>query len=376
MKLQREWRAWGFNEKRGHYARGLMAVRKCEAAGDGGQKLIWRGVVGGVEFGDWRDWLFAGGVMVAAVEAISESKANGSRRSRGFGSRFALSRDGSGFRAQSVGWLSSGAHRMVQNLYQGMLQDPVTGLYYERARWYSPSLGTWISQDPLQYINGANTYQFVMGNPVGHTDLGGEWVLPGSPIPLPATGLGPLVAHAGPIHDMGDGRYGVSTHYSQNLGTVCTTGWAPPGQAWQEYIQGAFSVVSKLSGVGANGFISVPASQVASGTSAISSMNESDNPTVKFDQSYGGASATALSGSWGFTLRLTMFSTEFDTSYWSFWNLDWRVGWIAKWSGTAWTNAIDVVVSSSGAITGGGSPGVTVGPSADSLLANGAKYTD
>ncbi len=48
--------------------------------------------------------------------------------------------------------------------------DPVTGLYYERARWYSPSLGTWISQDPLQYINGANTYQFVGGDPVGRVD--------------------------------------------------------------------------------------------------------------------------------------------------------------------------------------------------------------
>jgi hypothetical protein len=35
-------------------------------------------------------------------------------------------------------------------------------------------LGTWTSQDPLQYINGVNTYQFVMSNPVGNVDPIGE----------------------------------------------------------------------------------------------------------------------------------------------------------------------------------------------------------
>ena len=64
----------------------------------------------------------------------------------------------------------SGTVPLVNNLFQGMANDPVTGLYYERARWYSPSLGTWISQDPMQYINGANTYQFVMSNPVEAMD--------------------------------------------------------------------------------------------------------------------------------------------------------------------------------------------------------------
>jgi RHS repeat-associated protein len=59
---------------------------------------------------------------------------------------------------------------MVNNLFQGMALDPATGLYYERARWYSPSLGVWASQDPAGYINGADTYQFVMGNPVDRAD--------------------------------------------------------------------------------------------------------------------------------------------------------------------------------------------------------------
>jgi len=120
---------------------------------------------------------------------------------------------------------------------QGMTLDPVTGLYYSRNRNYSPSLGRvlrqepesrlsagaayreinqdsagypgaeaqprplasagfhgieeaysagerrWINQDPAGYINGANTYQFVMGNPVGNVDPWGLY----SSSPIPGT---------------------------------------------------------------------------------------------------------------------------------------------------------------------------------------------
>ncbi len=111
--------------------------------------------------------------MVTLVETISESKVNGSRLGRGFGCWSAALRDCCCFLPPSGDCSPAGAQRMVQNLYQGMLQDPVTGLYYERNRNDSPSLGTWISQYPLQYINGASTYRLVMGNPVGGTDPSG-----------------------------------------------------------------------------------------------------------------------------------------------------------------------------------------------------------
>jgi RHS repeat-associated protein len=71
---------------------------------------------------------------------------------------------------------SAGTQPISDYLYQGMTLDAVTGLYYERFRNYSPSLGTWISQDPLQYVNGANTYQFVESSPVGKVDAAGEKV--------------------------------------------------------------------------------------------------------------------------------------------------------------------------------------------------------
>jgi RHS repeat-associated protein len=64
----------------------------------------------------------------------------------------------------------SGTQPLVNNLYQGMTLDGVTGLYYARNRNYSPTLGVWISQDPLQYVNGASTYQFAGSNPVERVD--------------------------------------------------------------------------------------------------------------------------------------------------------------------------------------------------------------
>ena len=81
-----------------------------------------------------------------------------------------------------------GTQPLVNNLYQGMTLDAVTGLYYERFRNYSPTLGTWISQDPLSYVNGANTYQFVGGNPADSADprgLGRQGNYPVQPGYLP-----------------------------------------------------------------------------------------------------------------------------------------------------------------------------------------------
>ena len=70
---------------------------------------------------------------------------------------------------------AAGTQPLVDNLYQGMTLDAVTGLYDERNRDYSPSLGRWMEQDPAQYINGANTYQFVDSSPVGNVDASGLW---------------------------------------------------------------------------------------------------------------------------------------------------------------------------------------------------------
>ncbi len=117
--------------------------------------------------------------MVALGETIS-----GWKLGRGRGSR--LYSGGSRNRRA----VCAGTVPMVNNLYQGMPLDPATGLYYERARWYSSARAVLrqepksrytsgavhreISQDPAGYINGADTYQFVMSNPVGLVDPTGR----------------------------------------------------------------------------------------------------------------------------------------------------------------------------------------------------------
>lgn len=65
--------------------------------------------------------------------------------------------------------------------WQGSWQDPATALYYVVARWYAPTLGTFLSQDPLA---GATTnpqsrdaYTYGAGDPVNRSDPDGRCVI-------------------------------------------------------------------------------------------------------------------------------------------------------------------------------------------------------
>ncbi len=81
---------------------------------------------------------------------------------------------------------SSGTQPLVNNLYQGMTLDAVTGLYYERYRDYSSTLGRWMERDPIGYAGGINLYEYVGGgNPTAWRDPNG------TPVEEPP-GVGPL----------------------------------------------------------------------------------------------------------------------------------------------------------------------------------------
>jgi RHS repeat-associated protein len=72
----------------------------------------------------------------------------------------------------------AGSQYAWRYLFQGGRYDSATGYYHFGARDYSPSLGSWLEQDPLGLGAGdPNVYRFVGGNPVNATDPSGlfDW---------------------------------------------------------------------------------------------------------------------------------------------------------------------------------------------------------
>ncbi|WP_017327099.1 RHS repeat-associated core domain-containing protein [Synechococcus sp. PCC 7336] len=62
--------------------------------------------------------------------------------------------------------------------YTGREFDGETGLYYYRARYYDPSAGQFISQDPLSFGAGdANLYRYVFNSPLAFTDPSGQIIV-------------------------------------------------------------------------------------------------------------------------------------------------------------------------------------------------------
>ncbi|HMG74448.1 MAG TPA: RHS repeat-associated core domain-containing protein [Pyrinomonadaceae bacterium] len=60
--------------------------------------------------------------------------------------------------------------------YTGRENDG-TGLYYYRARYYSPALQRFVSEDPIRLHGGINFYAYVNNNPVNYVDPLGEATL-------------------------------------------------------------------------------------------------------------------------------------------------------------------------------------------------------
>ncbi len=55
-------------------------------------------------------------------------------------------------------------------LFQGRRFDPETGLFYYRARYYSPATGRFLQNDPKGYVDGANLYTAFGNDPVNRVD--------------------------------------------------------------------------------------------------------------------------------------------------------------------------------------------------------------
>jgi RHS repeat-associated protein len=101
-----------------------------------------------------------------SVIAISDAVGNPVQR-RGYGTY------GETDPAQMVGTTSAGtsAHPFG---YTGRRWDPDLGLYYYRARWYDPSLGTFLETDPIGSLDYVNLYAYVGLEPGNGTDPSGH----------------------------------------------------------------------------------------------------------------------------------------------------------------------------------------------------------
>ncbi len=70
--------------------------------------------------------------------------------------------------------------------YTGRMFDSNTGLQNNLNRWYDPTIGRWISKDPIGFAAGdSNLYRYVGNSPTNATDPSGEVVVFPYPIDLP-----------------------------------------------------------------------------------------------------------------------------------------------------------------------------------------------
>ena len=58
-------------------------------------------------------------------------------------------------------------------IYCGYSYNPETEIYYVRNRYYSPTLGRWITRDPIGYAGGINLYEYVGGRAGAAIDFSG-----------------------------------------------------------------------------------------------------------------------------------------------------------------------------------------------------------
>jgi RHS repeat-associated protein len=93
-------------------------------------------------------------VTLAEIEAYTSADGGGSQLQRF---------DAWGNKTQSAG------ANIPQYGYTGREPD-ATGLVYYRARYYDPSIGRFVSRDPIGLDGGINLYAYVLNNPVNYTD--------------------------------------------------------------------------------------------------------------------------------------------------------------------------------------------------------------
>ncbi len=107
--------------------------------------------------------------------------------------------------------------------FAGYRYDNETGLYYVRARYYSPTLGRFLQPDPIGTLGGSNLYAYVGNDPINGTDPTGlaTVVIVGAPISSNPFGHVAIAVTGQGVYSYGTSQpFGSSlTDYLQQQGT-------------------------------------------------------------------------------------------------------------------------------------------------------------
>ena len=112
-------------------------------------------------------------------------------------------------------------------LYTGRELDSETGIYYYRARYYDPTVGRFISEDPIGFRGGVDLYTYVTNSPIGSKDPSGLKEC------KDCTQAAPLPSNSSKCND-----YGYETYLGVSLKCFCK---CAGDSAWSQKVRGCLA---------------------------------------------------------------------------------------------------------------------------------------